>query len=57
MAETIRENDPINECATILRNSLLSVDFGFRINGVMHTNYRKCLEWSACAAKVLWCLV
>ena len=30
VAETIRENDPINECATILRNSLLNVDFGLR---------------------------
>ena len=38
MAETIRENDPINECATILQNSLLSVDLGFRINFVMRTN-------------------
>ena len=30
MAETIREHDPINECATILRNSLLNVDFGLQ---------------------------
>ena len=30
MAEIIRENDPINECATFLRNSLLSVDFGLQ---------------------------
>ena len=30
MADTIREHDVINECATVLRNSLPNVNFGLR---------------------------
>ena len=30
MADTIREHNVINECATVLRNSLPNVNFGLR---------------------------